>query len=74
MRCAVMLIYGFKLVVIPFYEEYNANNNIKQELSNKIIKSETNNNDNINNNNSNIKLEPNIDNVENSNLKNDFFL
>ena len=34
MRCAVMLIYGFKLVVIPFYEEYSTLNT--QEKSNDI--------------------------------------
>jgi len=32
MRCAAMLIYGFKLVIIPFYEE-NSINNINHQMN-----------------------------------------
>ena len=36
MRCVVMLIYGFKLVVIPFYEEHS---NVHQSLNGHSEKS-----------------------------------
>ena len=38
MRCAVMLIYGCKLVVIPFYEDHSGQSNINQSgMENRII-------------------------------------
>ena len=47
MRCAVMLIYGFKLVVIPFYEEHiptqastTSQNGISTDIKHSSIKSE----------------------------------
>lgn len=36
MRCAVMLIYGFKLAVVPFIEEANETNNIEDEVMQDI--------------------------------------